>query len=129
MPSVPPLPGQRCFALVSAQTLRMTDRLVTILAHTDKIALVFAVGVLIPNVQRLVRCILNMIDVMDQLGPSISTALFADLALVLVHLHHTMRELHPLSAAVKRMHITGCNQAFQPVQQFLSHDYYKKVYK
>lgn len=122
MPSVPPLPGQRCFALVSAQTLRMTDRLVAIFAYTNKVSLVVAVGVLIPDVQRLVRCILNMIDVMDQLGASISAALFADLALVLVHLHHTMRELHPLSAAVKRMHITGCNQAFQPVQQFLSHD-------
>ena len=109
MPSVPPLPGQRWFALVSAQSLRMTDRLVAIFAYTNKVSLVVSVGVLIPDVQRLFRCILDVVDMMDQLGASISAALFANLALVLVHLHYTMRELHPLSAAVKRMHITGCN--------------------
>lgn len=92
----------------------MADRLVAVLAYTDKVALLVAVCICIPDIQRLFRCILDMVDMMDQVGAPVSSALLADLALVLVHIQHLMRQPHPLRRAVERMHIAGCNQALEP---------------
>ena len=94
----------------------MANRLMAVLAYTDKVALPVAVCICIPDVQRPFRCILNMVDMMDQVGAPVSPALLADLALVLVHIQHFMRQPHPLRRAVERMHIAGCNQALEPIQ-------------
>ena len=112
--SVPALARQRRSAFASAHPLRMADRLVAVLAYTDKVALPVSVCICIPDVQRPFRCVLDMVDVMDQVGAPVSTALLADLALVLVHVQHLMRQPHPLRRAVERMHIAGCNQTLKP---------------
>ena len=57
----------------------MADRLVAVLAYTDKVALPVAVCICIPDVQRPFRCILDMVDVMDQVCAPVSPALLADL--------------------------------------------------
>ena len=95
----------------------MADRLVAVLAYTDKIALPVAVCICIPDVQRLFRCVLDMVDMVDQVGAPVSPALLADLALVLVHVQHIMRQPHPLRRAVERMHIAGCDQALKPLKK------------
>lgn len=68
----------------------MTDRLMAVLAYTDKVALPVAVCICIPDVQRPFRCVLDMVDMMDQVGAPVSPALLADLALVLVHVQNLM---------------------------------------
>ena len=94
----------------------MADRLVAVLAYTDKVALPVAVCICIPDVQRPFRCVLHMVDVMDQVCAPVSPALLADLALMFVHVKNLMRQPHPLRRAVERMHIAGCNQALEPIQ-------------
>lgn len=69
----------------------MADRLVAVLAYADKVAPPVAVCIYIPDVQRPFRCVLDMVDMMDQVGAPVSPALLADLALVLVHVQHLMR--------------------------------------
>lgn len=92
----------------------MADRLMAVLAYTDKVALPVAVCICIPDVQCPFRCVLNMVDMMDQVGAPVSPTLLADLALVLVHVQHLMRQPHPLRRAVERMHIVRCNQTLEP---------------
>ena len=72
----------------------MTDRLVAVLAYTDKVALPIAVCICIPDVQRPFRCIFHMVDMVDQVGAPVSPALLADLALVLVHVQHCDSRTH-----------------------------------
>lgn len=99
----------------------MADRLVAVLAYTDKIALLVAVGVLIPDIQCLVRCILDMIDMMNQLGVLVSAALLTDLTLVLIHVEHAVRQPDPLRRAVERMHVSGRDQRPEPIQKCFGH--------
>ena len=108
---------------VLVQPLRVTNCLVAVLAYTDKIALLVAVGVLIPDIQCLVRCVLDMIDMMHQFGALVSAALLADLALVLIHVKHAVRQPDPLRRAVEWMHVSGRDQRPEPIQKCFGHIY------
>ena len=67
------------------QPLRVADCLVAVFTHTDKVALLAAAGVLIPDIKRLVRRILDVVDMVHKVSATVSPALLAYLALVLVH--------------------------------------------
>ena len=68
----------------------MTDCLMAVLAYTNKVALPVSVCICIPDVQCLFRCVLDMVDMMYQVRAPVSSALLADLALVLVHVQYIM---------------------------------------
>ena len=59
-----------------------------VLAYTDKVSLPVAVCIRVPDIQRKLRRAAHMVDMVHQLCPPITPALFAQMAFVLVHVQH-----------------------------------------
>lgn len=122
--SIPALPGQRCAAAAFPQSLRVTNCFVAVLAYADKVALPVAICIRVPDIQRKLWRAAHMVDMVHQLRPPVTSALLAQLALMLVHVQHLVRYPHPLRRTVERMHITGCYQSTKPFVKLIGHFLY-----
>lgn len=89
--SVPALAGQRRAAAAFPQPLRVAHSLVAVLAYADKVTLPVAVCIRIPDIQCKLWRAAHMVDMVHQLCPSVTPALLAQLAFVLVHVQYLVR--------------------------------------
>ena len=86
--SIPALAGQRRAAAAFPQPLRVANSLVAVLAHADKVALLVAVCIRVPDIQRQLWRTAHMVDMVHQLCPPVTPAFLAQLALMLVHVQY-----------------------------------------
>ena len=63
-----------------------------------------------------------MVYMVHQFRPPVTSALLAQLALMLVHVQHLVRYPHPLRGTIERMHIAGCYQSAKPLIKLISHE-------
>ena len=84
MPSIPPLLGGKMRRSWPAHPLWVTNRLMAALADADEVALALPFCVHIENIQGQLRPSLHVVDVMDQIGPTISAPGFAYLAFMAI---------------------------------------------
>ena len=89
--SVPAFAGQRRAAAAFPQPLRVAHSLVAVLAYADKVALLVAVCIRVPDIQCQLWRAAHMVDMVHQLCPPVAPVLLAQLAFMPVHVHHLVR--------------------------------------
>lgn len=82
---------QRRTAAAFPQPLRVAHSFVAVLAYADKVALLIAVCIRVPDIQRQLGSTAHMVDMVHKLRPPVTPALLAQLALMLVHVQHLVR--------------------------------------
>lgn len=129
MQSVPPFFGHKHRQLLafSGQPFRMADIFVAGFAHGDQVTLSFTVRIGEVHVQRQIRPMLHMVQMMDHACPAVFPVGFAELALMAIQAENISAERPPFRRDIERMDITRCDQGHKPFKKSLRHRQTKRA--